>query len=615
AHWRQVEAFDAGPEQARGLVDRRGRVIYGLRKNGAEFPAAASISKLEVAGKKLFTVVLRDVTEERRAHEELRQSQERFELALEGGDLASWDWNIETGDVVFNRRFAEMRGLRLEDIRPHVDTWIEGLHPDDRPDVWKKLTEHFEGLSSVYESVHRVRSHSGQWLWILDRGKFFARDAAGRPTRMVGTELDITERKRVEDEQRFLAEVGRVLTGTIEVAETLMAIARLAVQQLADCVIVDLLEDDGQLRRELVVHAEPSKVTLCARLKEVPLDPRRPHFASALLETGQPALRSEVEAGYVESVAQNEEHLRALRELDPRSIMTVPLAGRGRVRGALTFVSSAPTRRYGPQDLHLATALAQRAALAFDNASLYEAARRATQMRDDVLGIVAHDLRNPLGTILMQAALLKRRADAPDLASRHAPSLDIIERAATRMTRLIEDLLDVTQMEAGRLSVQRGSIPAERVVADAVESQETLASSVSVDLRLDLARDLPEVWADRDRLLQVFENLIGNAVKFTAAGGRVTVGAAPHEGEVRFWVADTGKGIAPEDVPRVFDRFWQAQHAGRYGAGLGLPVVKGIVEAHGGRVWVESAPGQGSTFFFTIPVAPRPEVPSRASAH
>jgi signal transduction histidine kinase len=119
--------------------------------------------------------------------------------------------------------------------------------------------------------------------------------------------------------------------------------------------------------------------------------------------------------------------------------------------------------------------------------------------------------------------------------------------------------------------------------------------------------DLPEVWADRDRLLQVFENLIGNAIKFTGSGGRVTVGAVPHEGGVQFWVHDTGAGISGEDLPHVFDRFWQARKANRRGAGLGLPIARGIVEAHGGRIWVESTSGQGSTFFFAIPAAPRAE--------
>ena len=176
------------------------------------------------------------------------------------------------------------------------------------------------------------------------------------------------------------------------------------------------------------------------------------------------------------------------------------------------------------------------------------------------------------------------------------------------MNRLIQDFLDVARMEAGRLHVEPCRTQAVQIASNAVETHRPLASSASVDLRLDLAQDLPDVWVDCDRLLQVFENLIGNAVKFTGSGGRITVGAAAQGPEVLFWVADTGFGIAVEDQAHLFDQFWQARKDHRHhGVGLGLPIVKGIVQAHGGRVWVESTLGCGSTFFFTIPTATRGE--------
>ena len=171
------------------------------------------------------------------------------------------------------------------------------------------------------------------------------------------------------------------------------------------------------------------------------------------------------------------------------------------------------------------------------------------------------------------------------------------------MNRLIQDLLDVTRMEGGILAIEPAAVETRQVIADCVDAQKELATSASLELRLDLEEDLPDVWADRDRLLQVFENLIGNAIKFTEPGGCIVVGARSRGREVHFWVRDSGSGIADEDVPHLFDRFWQADNTGRRGTGLGLPIVKGIVEAHGGRIWVESTKGHGSTFFFTIPTA------------
>jgi len=179
---------------------------------------------------------------------------------------------------------------------------------------------------------------------------------------------------------------------------------------------------------------------------------------------------------------------------------------------------------------------------------------------------------------------------------------------------LIQDLLDVAVMESGQLTIERARLSARELIVGAVDTQRPLASSSSLELRVDLDREIPDVFGDRHRLLQVFENLIGNAIKFTKAGGRITVGAASRDHEVIFRVADTGSGIAPENLPRVFDRFWQAASATRQGAGLGLPITKGIVEAHGGRIWVESTPERGTTISFTIPEATpeqgRPSEPS-----
>jgi signal transduction histidine kinase len=225
----------------------------------------------------------------------------------------------------------------------------------------------------------------------------------------------------------------------------------------------------------------------------------------------------------------------------------------------------------------------------------YRAAQRATEARQHVLGIVAHDLRNPLATILLAAPIV--RSTAPSTAHVVAS----IERAAHRMNRLIADLLDVTRIEAGALSVELARAEPAPIMRDAVEAQRTLAASKGVELRLDVPNELPEIWCDHDRLVQVFENLISNALKFTERDGRVTVSARYVVGEVEFSVSDSGVGIDEKDLPLVFDRFWQAEKTKRDGAGLGLSIVKGVVEAHHGHIRVESVLHRGTTFVFTIP--------------
>jgi signal transduction histidine kinase len=219
-----------------------------------------------------------------------------------------------------------------------------------------------------------------------------------------------------------------------------------------------------------------------------------------------------------------------------------------------------------------------------------------------LLGIVAHDVRSPLHTISLAATVVERELLECG-STQGVASLRRIERAAERANRLIEDLLDTTRIEAGALRVSSESLSPGAIVAEAVEAQGLAAVAAGVELETDLAQGLPSIRADRDRLLQVFENLLGNALKYTPAGGTIVVGVAPREQDVLFRVADTGRGIATESLPRIFDRFWQAKRPARRGAGLGLPICKGIVESHGGHIWVESTEGQGATFYFTMPLA------------
>jgi PAS domain S-box-containing protein len=227
----------------------------------------------------------------------------------------------------------------------------------------------------------------------------------------------------------------------------------------------------------------------------------------------------------------------------------------------------------------------------------------AIEMRDDTLQIVAHDLRNPLATIQVLASMLKRRETASE--DRSQATAAAIERASARMNRLIGDLLDVSRLDAGHLTLERDRVAASQVIADCVEAEKPLIASASLDLQLEVVPNLPDIWADRNRLLQIVENLIGNAVKFTHPGGRITVGATLKNPGVLFWIKDTGIGIAAEDLPHLFDRFWQVRRENRHrGAGLGLFITKGLVEAHDGRIWVESTPGKGTAVFFTMPLAP-----------
>jgi PAS domain S-box-containing protein len=232
-----------------------------------------------------------------------------------------------------------------------------------------------------------------------------------------------------------------------------------------------------------------------------------------------------------------------------------------------------------------------------ERARLYAEAQAAVRARDDVLAVVSHDLGNPLASIRLGATVLLRSIQDEELR-RQAEN---IRTAVDQMQRLIQDLLEIKRIESGYLSLERERLSASALLAQAMEANRDITGDRQLALSNHGAADDAAVFADRERIAQVFANLIGNAAKFTPAGGTIEMAASSSDERVVFSVHDNGQGIPAEHLPFVFDRFWQARRTGRHGVGLGLAIVKGIVEAHGGSVWVESEPGAGSTFYFQLP--------------
>jgi PAS domain S-box-containing protein len=538
-----------------------------------------------------------DITGRKRNEEEIKAANAFLDAIIENIPL-----------MLFIKESQSLRFIRFNRVGEDLLGWPkETLIGKNDYDFWPKEQAEFF-IEKDRETLNRgsvidipeepiLTRYGG--VRILHTKKVPILDTTGKPIYLLGISEDITERQRFEKEQQFLADVSVALSASLEYEQTLGNLARLVAQNIADWCAVDVINEEGQLSRLKVATADPDQTALCTVLEEMPPDRDLPHLMQSVIESKRPVVVEQVTLQYIESLAQAPGHLQALLATGVRSFVVVPLLMRGQPLGALFLGSSTLSRVFGQGDLHLAEALAERAAMAIENARLYRSSVHATQLRDQVLGVVAHDLRNPLSTILLQISSVRRQDPAPE--RRFQKPLEVIQRAAERMNRLIQDLLDVALMEAGQLTIERARLSAGELIGEAVDMQRPLASSSSLELRVEVAPDVAEVWGDRDRLLQVFENLIGNAIKFTQAGGCITAGATSRDDEVVFWVADTGDGIASENLPRIFDRFWQASRAGRRGAGFGLSITKAIVEAHGGRIWVESTSGSGSTFFFTIP--------------
>ena len=403
-------------------------------------------------------------------------------------------------------------------------------------------------------------------------------------------------------EQHALAELVQVLASTLDYEGTLSQLVELIAEDVGDIAVLYVCSSDGIARRVRVANCDASTREYSRQIRDIRGEASPSHPVSLAMSTKQPLL-AEVTPAVLGSLAHSPEHAAALSALHLRSVMAVPLLIADRCVGALLLKSV--TRVYEARDLRFAQEVAQRSALLIENARLHQTAEQAIRARDEMLGVVAHDLRNPLTAILLEVSMLA-------IACRDAPpnvrdSAAAIQDAAKFMKRLTEDLLDAERIRLGRLSVNRRRVPVAPTISEFVRTQKSIVEEAHLDLRLDIADGVSDVDVDHDRLLQVLENLLGNAERFTPPGGRMTIGAKQGGADVLFWVADTGSGIDATELPRLFDRSAAAtSRSDRRGTGLGLPIVKGIVEAHGGRVWAESKVGEGTTFFFTLPAAISP---------
>lgn len=411
---------------------------------------------------------------------------------------------------------------------------------------------------------------------------------------------DVTARRAREERDRLLTAAGAVLGGTLDPVRLAREIAELAAGSLADWCTVHLETEQG-LRAAGVAHAEPGRTERVRELLRVYRNAPDTHPLTIALRTGEPQLVPAFGKGVLEALIPDPEMLAAVREIGIASVIVVPLRARGRTVGSLSLVRGHGAA-YGPADVEVAVELARRAALALDNAALYEQARAATRAREEVLAIVSHDLRNPLNAVLLAAVILDEYTDPERWTERERVQLRTIRHSAEQMTTLIHDLVEVVALEAGSRVLHHERVDVGALMRSAAEMYAGLASEQGVKLWVDVDPAVPDVRADRARLLQVLSNLVGNALKFTPEGGTVHLGAEGVGESVHFRVADTGRGIDPEHLPHLFERFWQARRGDGQGLGLGLTIARAIVDAHRGRIWAESVLGQGSTFSFTLPL-------------
>ncbi len=506
-------------------------------------------------------------------------------------------WMVVAGGVGFLFLAFALAGLVGRRIARPIGALAEAaaaLGRGERPVAPESSVAEVDRVAREIEDA-AARRHEAE----AERAELLARERAAR------AEAEAAVRRTA-----FLAEASRVLASSLDYESTFQSVAALAVRELAELCVVDLLEPNGSLRRVAVAHADPERLPTAQALKDYPPDPsRRHHPVLEVIRTGRPSRLDDLTPASYATIARDEAHLRVLEALGIVSVLFVPLAARGRTLGVLWLGTSAGERRIDAADLALAEDLGRRAGVAVDNARLYREAQDAVRVRDAFLARASHELRTPLTSVVATLRLLGR-AMSGRLQAQPAELIAIASRNLDAMLALINNLLDASKLAAGQDALAVEPVDLDALVSLSLDLVGVQARDKGVEVRRTVAPGL-SLAADRLKLEQVLANLVANAIKFTPPGGIVEVQASREaaDGAVLIRVRDTGVGIAPEHLERIFEPFFQARlwgaARGARGTGLGLAICRQIVTLHGGRIWAESdGPGTGSTFVVRLPAVP-----------
>lgn len=537
----------------------------------------------------------------RQVRDAVRESEERFRTLVESTAQVIWtvspegeverdlpSWSAFTGQA---RAEYEGRG------------WLDAVHPEDRDRALAAWTQSAPD-GQPREIEIRVRRHDGEFRHLLVRGVPM-RERDGSAREWIGAGHDITEHKRADEALRFLDEAGRTLAASLEMKTTLEKIAELALSGLADLCTIDLLED-GAIRRVVVRTRHAREDGAAAALRDMlpTLDDPNSLVATAF-RTGKAQLVSVVDDEVIRGIAHDEEYRNVLRGLKAKTAMAIPLRARGETMGVLGMSRQDGQGHYGPDDLALAEELARRAALAVDNARLYEEAREASQAKSQFLATMSHELRTPMNAIMGYADLLDAEVAGPLLPEQRS-QLQRITASSQHLLQLIDSILTFSRLEAGREVVQRDTVDLCALVRETAMLVEPMAAAKDLTFHVDVPENSLVTLTDAGKVRQIVLNLLGNAVKFTDSGV-VSLRLAPDADRTNavMEVSDTGIGIPLEQRERIFDPFSQVEQtpSRRFGGtGLGLSVTRHLARLLGGDVVLRSEVGRGSTFSVRLPL-------------
>ena len=511
----------------------------------------------------------------------------------------------------FNKIWFEYTG---QDLRVSTGKgWTESIHHEDVTGLLNIFKSHVS--HGVVDVECRIRRHDGEYRWHLIRVEPERYEHPTEVKTWLGTATDIEERKRDEERQKFLSRAGELLVSSLDFQKTMDKIADLAVSEIADWVCFDVVDNEQKLQIISARHIDKSLTAAARSLHEKYLASGKAEEGSIkFFTTGQAELHNDIPEIYFDKFGFSEDEVKVLTEFRARSLLVVPMAAKGKTIGTIIFASLKPNR-YHHNYVEFATELGRRIALAYENSRLYTISQQAIEIRNDFLSIASHELNTPITSLKLQLQMTKKTLDMPGELSveRFRRSIDASCKQVDRLISLVQVLLDVSRIQSGKLSFKFDSISLKSMVIEIMDRFKEVIEVSQCEVEVSGLEDIEVHW-DRTRIEQVFINLLTNAIKY--APGKIQIQFREVKGEIEFSFQDHGKGIPEEKLKTIFDRFERVGNNDSVsGLGLGLFIVKQIIEGHNGLIEVSSVEDKGSRFTVRLPVKTLPGPKPEAEVH
>ena len=542
-----------------------------------------------------------DITEHKQLEDQLRLSEAQFRAMVENSPDIISRFDRQLRHLYVSPEIVRATGRPPEAFigKTHAELEIAPNQPNIWVDSLRKVFEtgQAQNFEFTFQAPDQMRYYQSTIVPEYTADRIFET--------AISIVRDVSAYKQAEERLRFLASASKALTTSLDYQITLAQIARLAIPYLGDACIIDLNASVNGIDSVVVAHVDPQKEELLRQMRRQ-YAPKwnGTHPVAQVLRTGQPLVINHISQSLIESNVHSDGHRTAVKRLAPRSFMMVPFEARGQIIGVISLYAVEKQRRYAADDLELLEELARRAAIALDNARLYQEAQEAIREREAFLSIASHEVKNPLTTLLGRSQLLRRRLERKGESARELDDIDTVIDQGKRINRLLSELLDASRLESGQFSIQPAPLDLDELLQHVVS--EIKPSAPDHTITYAGHPDRLEISGDASRLEQVFHNLVGNAIKYSPAGGTVTVEVAADNGYAHVAVRDQGLGIPAAALPHLFKRFYRVSHESAQqiaGSGIGLFVVKEIIAGHSGAVEVNSVEGVGSTFTVHLPLA------------